>query len=101
MIGVLMKQKNMIEQLRFAYDFLITVFIFPTNGRGPSFRLLISEFGKSSLQIDAYCKTFYLKFLNELYFNDNNNKLYLQDSHRVLQYCQSYFVLITNFWFVN
>lgn len=96
-----MKQKNVIDQLRFAYDFLIAVFIFPMNGRSPSFRLLISEFGKSSLKIEAYCKTFYLKFLNELYFNDTNNKLYLQDSHRVLQYCESYFVLITNSWFVN
>ena len=41
----MMKQKNVIEQLRFAYDFLIAVFFFPMNGRDPSFRLLISKFG--------------------------------------------------------
>lgn len=46
MISVfMMNQKNVIEQLRFAYDFLIAVFFFPMNGRGPSFRLLISKFG--------------------------------------------------------
>ena len=100
MKSVLMKQKNVIEHLRFAYDFLIAVFFFPINGRDPSFRLLISEFGKSSLQIEAYCKTLYVNFLNEQYLNDNNNNLYLHDSHSVLQYCKSYFML-ANSWFAN
>lgn len=45
MISVLMmKQKNVIEQLRFAYDFLIAVFFFPMNGRGPSLKSPSSEF---------------------------------------------------------
>ena len=63
MISVfMMKQKNVIEQLRFAYDFLIAVFFFPMNGRGPSFRLLNLQVRSSSFQIEAYCKTLYLNF---------------------------------------
>lgn len=71
-------------------------FLFPHEWKRPILQTVNLQVRSSSFQIEAYCKTLYLKFLNELYLNDNNNKLYLQDSHRVLQYCKSYFVLITN-----